>query len=201
VFASRQLTDVERRYSQCEKEALAAVWGCERLWIYLFGKKFTLVTDNRAVQLIFGNASSRPPARIERWALRLTQFNYSIKHRPGLSNIADYFSRHPDQNVDLAALAVQQTTERYINAIVESAVPSMLTMQQIAKATSSDSELQDLARYVATGSRRKDKPAEYSNVIDEINLDPSGIILRGQRILIPKALRRRKVQIAHMGHQ
>jgi hypothetical protein len=51
-FASRMLTDVERRYSQCEKEALAAVWGPERFWLYLMGKKFTLVTDNRAVQLI-----------------------------------------------------------------------------------------------------------------------------------------------------
>ena len=34
--ASRLLSETERRYSQCEKEALAAVWGCERFWIYLF---------------------------------------------------------------------------------------------------------------------------------------------------------------------
>ena len=206
VFASRQLTDVERRYSQCEKEALAAVWGCERLWVYLFGKKFTLITDNRAVQLIFGNVSSRPPARIERWALRLTKFDYNIKHRPGLSNIADYFSRHPDKTVDLAALAVQQSAERYINAIVGSAIPSMLTMPQIAQATINDPELQDLARFVTAvnNRRRKDAPAslqQYSNIVDEINLDPRGIILRGQRILIPNTLRKRTVQLAHMGHQ
>ena len=116
-FASRLLTDTERRYSQCEKEALAAVWGCERLWLYLFGKPFTLVTDNRAIQLIFGNSAARPPARIERWALRLTQFEYTIVHQPGKSNIADYFSRHPDSTVDIEALAAQQQSEWYINAI------------------------------------------------------------------------------------
>ena len=51
-FASRLLSDTERRYSQCEKEALAAVWGCERHWIYLIGHHFNLVTDDRAVKLI-----------------------------------------------------------------------------------------------------------------------------------------------------
>ena len=65
-IASRALTDVERRYSQCEKEALATVWGCERFWYYLFGQSFPLVTDNRGVELIFKNTAAKPPARIER---------------------------------------------------------------------------------------------------------------------------------------
>lgn len=56
--ASRLLSDIESRYSQCEKEALAAVWGCEKFWFYIFGHRFKLVTDNRAVQLIFNNPNS-----------------------------------------------------------------------------------------------------------------------------------------------
>ena len=82
-FMSRMLTDVERKYSQCEKESLAVVWACERAQIYLIGHNCTIVTDNRAVSLIYGNASSRPPARIERWALGLPQFDFSTVHRPG----------------------------------------------------------------------------------------------------------------------
>lgn len=34
------------------------VWACERLGIYLIGRRFRLVTDNRAVQLLFGNSAS-----------------------------------------------------------------------------------------------------------------------------------------------
>ena len=73
--ASRLLTDVERRYSQCEKEALAVVWGCEKFCLYLMGNPFVLVTDNQAVQLIFANTKSKPPARIVRMAPRLSQFD------------------------------------------------------------------------------------------------------------------------------
>ncbi len=75
AYVSRSLSDVETRYSQTEKEALAIVWAVERLHLYLYGKRFTLYTDCKPVQLIFGNPKSQPksqpPARIQRWNLRL----------------------------------------------------------------------------------------------------------------------------------
>ena len=37
AFASPSLSEVERRYSQTEKEALAVVGGCERFSLYLLG--------------------------------------------------------------------------------------------------------------------------------------------------------------------
>ena len=38
-FASRGLTDVERRYSQTEKEGLALVWACETFNLYVEGRR------------------------------------------------------------------------------------------------------------------------------------------------------------------
>ena len=41
-YASRGLTDVERRYSQAERAALALVWACEHFNMYIFGRNFEL---------------------------------------------------------------------------------------------------------------------------------------------------------------
>ena len=94
AYASRSLSDVERRYSQTEKEALAIVWAIERLHLYLYGKQFTLYTDCKPVQMIFSNARSKPPARIERWNLRLQGYNFRIVYTKGNQNPSDFLSRH-----------------------------------------------------------------------------------------------------------
>ena len=57
MYASRSLTEVERRYSQTECEALAIVWA------YLYGIKFHLVTDHKPLECLYSK-KSRPPARI-----------------------------------------------------------------------------------------------------------------------------------------
>ena len=56
-YASRNLTEVERRYSQTEKEALALVWACDRFNIYVYGRKFELETDHKPLECIFGRLS------------------------------------------------------------------------------------------------------------------------------------------------
>lgn len=47
-YASKSLTDTERRYCQTEKEALALVWSVERFQVYLISKEYNLLTDCKA---------------------------------------------------------------------------------------------------------------------------------------------------------
>lgn len=59
-YASRNLSLVERRYSQTEKEALALVWARGRLHLYLYGlSQFDLLTDHEALKVIY-QASQDP---------------------------------------------------------------------------------------------------------------------------------------------
>lgn len=87
TFISRKTSPIEDRYAHVETEGAAVVWACERLYLYLEFKHFTLITDSRAIELIMSNPRSNPPIRIKRWALRMMRFDYTIVHRPGASNL------------------------------------------------------------------------------------------------------------------
>ena len=81
-YASRTLSQVERRYSQREKGALALVWACERFHLYVYGlSRFEPVTDHEALKVIY-STRSKPSARIERWVLRLQPYNYQVCYVP-----------------------------------------------------------------------------------------------------------------------
>ena len=55
AYASRALTETERRYAQIEKEGLAVTWGCERFADYILGKKITIETDHKPLVPILGS--------------------------------------------------------------------------------------------------------------------------------------------------
>ena len=46
-FASRALTKTEQNYQNLEREALGTIWGMEKFHYFLYGKKFTLETDQK----------------------------------------------------------------------------------------------------------------------------------------------------------
>ena len=70
AYASRSLTEVERRNFQTEKEALGLVWARERFHVYLYGIQFELLTDHKTLEVSY-SSTSKPSARTERWVRRL----------------------------------------------------------------------------------------------------------------------------------
>ena len=74
-YVSRNLTEVERRCAQTEKEALALLWACERLKLYVYGREFELETEYKPLECIFSR-TPKSSARFERWVLRLQCHKY-----------------------------------------------------------------------------------------------------------------------------
>ena len=107
AYASRSLSPVEQRYSQTERETLACVWACERFHLYVYGAPFTLITDHKPLVHIFNNPKAKPPARLERWNLRLQPYNFTVRYEPGKMNPADYISR-THSKINLCANATLQ---------------------------------------------------------------------------------------------
>ena len=84
AFASRTLSASEKNYAQVEKEALSLVFGVKRFHQFLYGRKGTLVTDHKLLQAILGPKSAvlfLVAARMQRWALVLSAYDYDLAHR------------------------------------------------------------------------------------------------------------------------
>ena len=118
------------RYSQTEREALAVVWGCERFHMYLTGAQFDLVTDHKALEMIY-SPKSKPPARIERWALRLQQYDYKVVYRRGDENPANTLSRMPLPSRQ----SKPNTADEYVKFVALHAMPKGMTLEEVAEAT------------------------------------------------------------------
>ena len=85
-FASRTLTAAERKYSQLDKEALVIVFGVKKHHQYLYGRRFELKTDHKPLTHIFSVSKATPTmayGRIQRWALTLGAYSYTIQYRKG----------------------------------------------------------------------------------------------------------------------
>ncbi len=62
-----------------EKEGLALIFGVKKFHKYLYGRRFTLVTDHKPLLAILGSKKSLPTlaaARLQMWAIFLLGYQY-----------------------------------------------------------------------------------------------------------------------------
>ena len=185
-YASRNLTDVEMRYSQTEKEGLALVWACERFKMYVYGREFELETDHKPLKHIH-NTSSKPSARIERWVLRLQGYNFKVIYRPGKTNIADALSRL--NSMDQKDPSGEEAD--FVRVIVQESTPMAMTAREVERESGKDPELCSIRYYIQSGDWSQCKMPHYLSVKNEL-CTIGKLVMRGTRIVIPQSLRRKR---------
>lgn len=94
AYTSRLLNNAEINYSTIEKELLAIVYCVNHFRPYLYGYKFSLVTDHKP--LVWLHSVKDPTSRLVRWRLKLAEYEYEVIYKAGKTNInADALSRNP----------------------------------------------------------------------------------------------------------
>lgn len=197
TFASSTLSPTEQKYSNLERESLALIFAVKKFHKFLYARKFTLISDHQPLQFIFAKNKNIPTtaaARITRWAITLSGYQYDIIYKKGNSICnADGLSRLP--------LTDQTEVPDFIfsfNLVNE--IP--LNYDDIRKATNKDIIFLKLKDFILSG---------WPSTVDDENLKPyfkhrnelsveQNCILFGNRVVIPVILRAEVLKLFHEQH-
>lgn len=200
-FASRTLSESEKKYSQINKEALALVFGVNKFHQYLFGRKFTLVTDSKPLLTIFGDKKGIPQMaanRLQRYAWLLSGYNYDIEYVKSEKNVSDCFSRLPLNYV--ASEEEFADSYSYINYVEKANIG--LSLNSVRIETKSDEILKLVIEYVQNGdwpNHISDKIKPYFSKKEELTVE-SEILMWGYKVVVPRNLKNLLLTELHRSH-
>ena len=101
VYLSRTLNKHELNYTVSEKELLAVIWSIEKLKPYIEDYHFTVVIDHSALRWL--KNLKDPTGRLDRWALKMQQWDFDIVHRKGSQHqLPDALSRIYEEGLVMA---------------------------------------------------------------------------------------------------
>ena len=208
-YASRALTKTEQNYQNLEREALGTIWGMEKFHYFLYGKEFTLETDQKPLVGIYKKHMVDISPRVQRLIVRSFPYQpFSVVYKRGKDiPVADALScvtpMDPEDNIKLPIIAVN-----LITAHILMTAPSQDTfsrkLDRLRKSTVQDNQLTRLSHYINTGfsCEKKNLPIDlqdYWNYRDTLSIK-NGLLTCGSRIIVPHEMRAEMLQYIHEGH-
>ncbi|XP_062557465.1 uncharacterized protein K02A2.6-like [Armigeres subalbatus] len=196
--ASKALTNTEQNYPQSHREALAVVWGVERFAFYLTGRSFVVRTDATANEFIYHSnhrIGKRAFSRAEGYALRLQPYDFTLERIGGQENVADALSRLIRDSQ--SAEPFEDDNDSNVLCTLDAGCME-ISLSEIEKCAEQDEEMKSL-RYALEHKTWSTDLKQYE--AHKKNMHSLGaLICKGDRIILPKALRIKAITSAHSGH-
>lgn len=195
AYASRALTEAEKRYAQIEKEMLSITFACKKFHCFIFGRHTTVANDHKPLEMIFKKPLQQVPMRLQRMMLSLQWYDITVTYSKGSTmQLPDTLSRAylPSQDTDYP----YEVDIRRLISITDN------KYTEIQRAT--ENELKDLLTTIINGwpNNRSEVPhmtQPYWDSRAELTV-ADGIILKGNRITVPPSLKRHMIKLVHESH-
>ena len=199
AYAIRTLTETEKRYAQIKKEMLAVSFGMETFHHYTYWRHVSVDTDHKPLVDIVTKPLSKAPKRLQALLLRTQEYNYVLTYKSGKSiPVADALSRSPLPDTPCSG-------QVSVNNLSYLPIKSD-RLDEIRVATERDESLSCLKNTIMKGwppnkDAMPNSLTPYFSYRDELTVQ-DGIIMRGERVVIPAAMRpyiKVKLHAGHMG--
>ena len=207
AVASRTTTDAEKRYPQIDLEGLAVDYALLRFRNYLLGSPttVTVVTDHMPLCAIF-NGNRTGSIRTERYKQRNQDIRFKVVYQKGKYNQTDFLSRR--------AVPIMKRTEKeqqrsesinnLLYALHTTPIVDKISLKSVAEETENDEVLRKLQEIVRSGKTwipkgETENLKKFSAILPEITVTGNGILLKGDRIILPIALQDVAIKLAHQG--
>ena len=199
AYASKSLTDTQKRYAQIEKECLAIYFAAEKFHTFIYGRPVTVETDHKPLVNIFCKPLSDAPPRLQRMLLQLQKYQLNVTYKPGKDlYVADALSRAflSEQKDDkIQVINVSKVLLEDFNAQL---------MREIVESTAVDEELKILKETILKGwpetrSQCHEATRPYWNYRELLSV-LDGLILKDRRIVVPRKLRSEMLRRLHTSH-
>ncbi|GAB0092892.1 uncharacterized protein DMENIID0001_079420 [Sergentomyia squamirostris] len=200
-FASRTLTDVERNYSQLDKEAAAIIYGIKRYYKFVYGHRFVIYTDHKPLISIFDPKKNNGiilSERMQRWQAFISNFNCKIIYRPGKNQgNCDGLSRLPIQDQE-------ECEDEFVSLKGVRIVEGPLNYEIVRAASRRDREILQLKDIIMRGwpeniNQVPENIKDYWRFRASLSVEDD-CVYYGVRIVIPRKLRRKALHILHDTH-
>ena len=150
MFASQALTGAEKNYQNLERECLATIWEMEKFHYFLYGKQFTLETDQKPLVSIYKKHMVEISPRIQRLIVRsFPNQPFDVQYRRGKEiPLADALSRVTPTPVEEDGIQLPIVA---VNLFTSNIPVSSTEIELIHEESSKDPTLNLLRHYIHMG--------------------------------------------------
>ena len=207
AIASRTTTSAEKKYPQIDLEGLGVDYALMRFRNYLIGAPniITVVTDHMPLCSVF-NGNKLGSIRTERYKMRNQDIKFTVVYQKGKKNQADFLSRSavPINKRGKEEMESSESINNLLYTLHITPIIDKITLKAISEETNTDPILKELKNIVISNQQwipnsSDKKLLRFKNILSEITITGNGILLKGERIILPESLQQKALQLCHLG--